>query len=278
MIYDAFLFSNELDLLEIRLNELKDVVDRFVLLEASRTFTNQPKPLVFKENRSRFSAFLDRIIHIEISRFDSIDMSDAWKVEHHMRRCLALGLRYCQPDDVILLSDVDELPRPEIVRREAARGDISTFVYRISYYFVNCVGGEITCTTMFPYRYLKEVSPDLQYFRRIESRRVSEAGRHLSYLGGIAAIREKIGAFAHTECNRPEFTDPHYLAECLAGAKDLFGRQGEEFDYHIVPLDHTFPRTIVANQDRYAHLIAPVPERNGGDSMIRNPAVYEADR
>jgi len=90
MIYDAFLFYNELDLLEIRLNELKDVVDRFVLLESSRTFTNKPKPLVFKENRSRFSAFLDRIIHIEINRFDTIDMSNTWKVEYHMRRCLAL--------------------------------------------------------------------------------------------------------------------------------------------------------------------------------------------
>ena len=54
MIYDTFMFFNELELLELRLNELNGVVDKFVLVEATRTFTNKPKPLYYAENKQRF--------------------------------------------------------------------------------------------------------------------------------------------------------------------------------------------------------------------------------
>lgn len=64
MIFDAFSFYNELDLLEIRLHELSDVVDFFVLVEATRTHSGRFKPLYYKMNRHRFSHFNDKIIHI----------------------------------------------------------------------------------------------------------------------------------------------------------------------------------------------------------------------
>ena len=56
MIYDCFTAFNELELLEIRLHELSPVVDRFVLVEATRTHSNLPKPLYFRDNWSRFAA------------------------------------------------------------------------------------------------------------------------------------------------------------------------------------------------------------------------------
>jgi beta-1,4-mannosyl-glycoprotein beta-1,4-N-acetylglucosaminyltransferase len=65
-IYDGFLFFNELDLLEIRLNVLNDVVDYFILVEASVTHQGTPKSFIFEENKNRFSKFLDKIIHIKI--------------------------------------------------------------------------------------------------------------------------------------------------------------------------------------------------------------------
>ena len=67
MIYDCFIFFNELELLELRLNELAGVVDKFVLVEATRTFTNEPKPLFFQENRARFREFDSRIIHVVVA-------------------------------------------------------------------------------------------------------------------------------------------------------------------------------------------------------------------
>lgn len=66
-IYDSFLFYNELDILEIRLNELKNVVDYFILIESSVTHQGQSKPFIFDENKERFGEFLDRIIHIKVT-------------------------------------------------------------------------------------------------------------------------------------------------------------------------------------------------------------------
>ena len=63
-IYNAFLFFNELELLEIRLDELYDIVDYFVIVESDRTFTNKPKPLYFNESKSRFERFLDKIKYV----------------------------------------------------------------------------------------------------------------------------------------------------------------------------------------------------------------------
>ena len=56
-IYDCFTFYNELDLLEIRLNELNDVVDGFILVEAEQSHQNKSKPLFFQDNKNRYEKF-----------------------------------------------------------------------------------------------------------------------------------------------------------------------------------------------------------------------------
>jgi beta-1,4-mannosyl-glycoprotein beta-1,4-N-acetylglucosaminyltransferase len=61
-VYDCFTFFNELDLLEIRLNELNDVVDYFVLVESKRSFQNKPKECHYLNNKDRFEKFNHKII------------------------------------------------------------------------------------------------------------------------------------------------------------------------------------------------------------------------
>jgi len=67
MIYDCFCFFNELEILELRLNILDSVVDKFVICESTVTHTGQPKKMYFEENKDRFSKFLHKIIHLKIS-------------------------------------------------------------------------------------------------------------------------------------------------------------------------------------------------------------------
>ena len=62
-IFDTFTFYNELDLLELRLNILGDVVDYFVINEATITFTGKTKPLYYFENKERFKKWEDKIIY-----------------------------------------------------------------------------------------------------------------------------------------------------------------------------------------------------------------------
>lgn len=71
MVYDCFSFFNELDLLEIRLNTLDSIVDKFILVESTLTHTGNQKPLFYAENKSRFKKFNDKIIHIIVDEFPS---------------------------------------------------------------------------------------------------------------------------------------------------------------------------------------------------------------
>jgi hypothetical protein len=96
MIFDCFTFFNELDILEIRLNEMAPVVDRFVLVEASKTFQGADKPLYFNENKARFAPFLDKIEHVIVDFPEDPSLyrkasSQAWAREYFQRDQIAQG-------------------------------------------------------------------------------------------------------------------------------------------------------------------------------------------
>ena len=136
MIYDCFSFFNELDLLEIRLNVLKDVVDKFVLVEAGETHSGKTKPLYFKENESRFAAFRDRIIYVCIERFPDVCTTD-WARENYQRNAIADGLKGAKDDDVVLVSDLDEIPRPEKIVEFAGRPGVKVFDQTYYAFYLN---------------------------------------------------------------------------------------------------------------------------------------------
>ena len=68
-IYDCFTFFNELEILDLRLKELNNHVDYFVLVEATLTHTGKSKDLIFEKNKNKFSEYLDKIIHIKVDDF-----------------------------------------------------------------------------------------------------------------------------------------------------------------------------------------------------------------
>ena len=138
MVYDTFTFFNELDLLEIRLNELNDVVDKFVLTEATLTFQGKPKPLYFNENKQRFKSFEGKIIHVVVDQYPENPADNSWIYEHHQRDMIAKGLRNCLPEDTIIVSDIDEIPDPEKVKSTLTSDAIKIFKQRMFYYFLNC--------------------------------------------------------------------------------------------------------------------------------------------
>src|SRR5438105_1443502 len=126
MIYDCFTFFNELELLEIRLHELETVVDRFVLVESTRTFSNEPKRLVYDANKRQFARWNDRITHVIVNDMPQSD--NAWDLEHHQRNAIGRGLTQCELGDTILVSDVDEIPHAGLVER--LRGERGVLIFQ----------------------------------------------------------------------------------------------------------------------------------------------------
>ena len=106
-IYDCFTFFNELEILKIRLNEMYDAVDYFVLVESEETFRGAPKPLFFYENKNAFTRYKDKIIHIIVK--GKFETGSPWAREAFQRNQIMRGLENCKKNDIILISDVDEI-------------------------------------------------------------------------------------------------------------------------------------------------------------------------
>ncbi len=137
-IYCGFTFFNELDLLELRLDEIYPHVDRVVLVESPLTFSGRPKPLHFAENRQRFERFSRKLHHAvcPLAPFDHPSSrqrsSRSWEREAHQNNWIWEAVRQLHPeeDDVLVYSDLDEIPDICRIRTQVVPGLLS--VARIS--------------------------------------------------------------------------------------------------------------------------------------------------
>jgi len=136
-IYDCFTFFNELDVLEIRLNILNDKVDYFVLVEATTTHSGKKKELYFENNKSRYSEFSKKIIHVVVDDMPELK-DDRWVLENFQRNAIMRGLSDCKEDDVIMISDLDEIPNikdaDDIKNRAKIISSKNDVLYKIYYY------------------------------------------------------------------------------------------------------------------------------------------------
>ena len=281
MIYDCFIIFNELDLLEIRFNVLTDVVDWFVVVEGTKTHTGKDKPLYFAENKERFSAFEKKIIHVVVDDFpqppDGYSERDAsWMREDFQRNAMIRGLKDAKPNDLILISDVDEIPRPEVIAKaKAANYDgvtalgIEVFCYYLN--FKNYTHYEISAPKLLTYATLIDPftyegmrplvnhdmwvnqGPTTTNIRCITPKRIlKHAGWHFSYLGGADAIIRKIGSIAIEYANDKN-TNAAWIKEVIENGEDITGCGGR---YFAVPLDERrYPKYLLENRGKYAALI-----------------------
>jgi len=260
-VFDCFTFMNELDLLEIRLEELASVVDHFVLVEATKTFSGKEKPLVFHENRERFAKFLHKIVHVPLA-YLPLAPKNPWELEAFQRNAILRGLTDARSDDLVMISDLDEIPRAGAVASFA--GAAGAFVQTWYYYKLNCenVSGQPPEPLSVILRAGLLATPQDVRYHRHELVPIQEGGWHFSYLGDETTIREKIQAFSHQELNEERFTDESAIRRRVNAGEDLFDRPG--FAWRFVPLDERFPRFVRENRSNLSHLIhEPVLEKSG---------------
>ncbi len=284
MIYDCFTLFNEFDVLEIRLNVLNDVVDKFVIVEGDKTHSGLDKPLYFKQVQTRFEKFKDKIIYIAVEDFPPYN-NNSWEYENYQRNCIAIGLTKAKPDDIILVSDLDEIPRPEKILEYKDQAGIVTFEQDFFYYFLNCKGipgkskkakrrrqGKFLGTRMMSYKdFLHGLDnvdlPETEYYIKkyctgttaTKIRQydkgviIKDGGWHFSYLGGVEAIIKKIKAFGHQEFNSEKFTDANKIRKLIESGRDIFGRKQVMFEF--VKIDDSYPKYIIENKEKYDYLV-----------------------
>lgn len=253
MIVDACLFLNETDMFELRVRELADVVDLFVVIESGETFSSLPKPRNFPTDPAYLREYADRIHY---GWLPELDGDDPWARERYQRNALATALRELDlpPSAVVLVSDCDEIPSPELVAHyapSAAQGH--EYVFEQALYFYNVHWRHVRPwygTRMLRYDRLGEP----QRLRSTLGPRhneivIPDGGWSFSYFGGVEAVQYKVSAYSHQEVNRPEYVNDAHVAAAIREGKSLVRGDGNEFLW--VEPGEDLPGVMLAEPERW---------------------------
>jgi beta-1,4-mannosyl-glycoprotein beta-1,4-N-acetylglucosaminyltransferase len=225
-IIDAFVFYNELEMLNYRLETLSPHVDYFVLVEATYTHNGLPKPLHFNENKSRFSKFLHKIVHVVVDDFphkEKVDDGRQWVNEAFQReKGISRGLRLVPGvdlNDYAVCSDLDEIVNPDLIR-DIRSGKMSSLcdyhALEMDFYYYNLnskLDHKWYHSKVITYKKYISLGWELDEIRlNMSFQTIPNGGWHLSYFGDGAFISNKIQNFGHQEFNTPEFTNTNSIS------------------------------------------------------------------
>jgi beta-1,4-mannosyl-glycoprotein beta-1,4-N-acetylglucosaminyltransferase len=231
------MFYNEFEMLRLRLETLRDKVDCFVLVESPQTHSGAPKPLYFAERQAEFAEFPIRHVVADLSEYH-----DRLLAENMQRNAILLGLDDAQPQDIIMISDVDEIPD-----LSTWRGVSGTFSCRMFYYFMNVLHQNDWPGTAILRRYELGVPQDNRN-AHWSMQRVGK-GWHYSYLGGTEKVHDKVRAFCHGEYDT---TDYHARFDVRwSQLRDIFDRSADPMP--IVELEG--PEWLLEHRAEFQHLI-----------------------
>jgi Glycosyltransferase family 17. len=269
-IYDCFCYFNENMVLELRLETLWDYIDYFVIAEAVYTQVGNPKPLNFDVNR--FAKYKSKIRYLTVDRFPPGPMSP-WKNENYQRNCLIDGLYDATNDDWVIVSDLDEIPRPETIQlydpKRYKRADFQQKAY--AYYLNNLLmdgdraaawfGSKITT-----YRYLKEFfgtatavrsykSSGLlrvlrrTWFKTFHVQVIKDGGWHFTWMLKPENIVTKMEAIAEQHVVKEEFKKLDYIQTKISAGEDVLNPKSHYIREEVV--ESVFPSYLIAHRDKY---------------------------
>ena len=281
MVYDCFQFFNELDILKLRLHVMAPVVDKFVISEATETFSGMKKPLYYEENKALFKEFEDKIIHVVV---DDTPEGDTHARDTFQKNAVERGLVGCTDEDIIIFSDLDEIPNPEKVKEiiekirrneDGAQDKVFHLAQRLFYCYLNMeevsgnllaycgefegverkkwLGSKVCCYKVAKTMPLGELRwPKCKAF----GVRVDDGGWHFGYMGGSGEkdvkkrVAEKVRSAAHQEYNNRAVLSE--VDDKIKDGEDIFGRDAV---FVQVPIDESFPEYIRTHREAYAHLM-----------------------
>lgn len=269
-IIDAFPFfgsTPELDLLNLRLHELDGVVDKFVLVEATMTHSGLPKRLYYAENVGRFEEFDSRIQYIIVddmpTTYDEIQaaitpqdrvwlatgyqLGENWVRERYQRNQIMQGLVDCEPDDIIVIEDADEIVKRSVLEniKDTIVDGSNAATQTLNTYYMNwqCTNMDWAGSKILKYKFVN--NPSEHRFHTPASAIIPNAGWHFNFLGGVNAIKRKLQSYAHQEFNTDETFNN--IGNLLSNQKDALGRL---YEYKTVPIE-TLPKYVVEHPEIY---------------------------
>jgi beta-1,4-mannosyl-glycoprotein beta-1,4-N-acetylglucosaminyltransferase len=255
-VIDAFSFFNEFDILKLRLEYLRDVVDYFVISECNYTHSGNPKPYYLDNILGEFdddikSKILSVHYEPDITTYDFSNKTECnfesgfWKLERGQRNHTLTALSQFNENDLFMVSDADEIPRVEAIqylKQQKLENDfIATAKCDLFYYnfktFHDTLWGGTVFTTVSN---VIEKGCDFLRYKAYEFPLIDNGGWHFSYIGDTERIRIKLQSFAHQEFNKDDIISDENILKSIESKKDLFGRNENFKNYNF----NNFPKNL----------------------------------
>jgi len=229
-VYDCFIFNNENHILDIRLNELDKFVNYFIIIEFGETHQGKKKKQLI--NKDILKKFEKKIRYFFIEKFEK--SNNSWARENFQRNCLNLGLDDALDDDLIIISDVDEIPNLNNFNFNNINDYVFAFSHTHYMYKLNLIrkdswiGSKLCKKKIFVSpQWLRSLKVHKKYkfyrFDKILSKNyyskfkiIKNSGWHFGWLKNTNEIIEKLESYAHTEHNIKSLKDSNYINQCIS--------------------------------------------------------------
>ena len=261
-IYDCFSYWDEDLLLNLRFNVLNKIVDYFVIVEGNKTWQNNSKKLRFDINK--FPNFKEKIIYVPVENLP--DGDNPYLRENFQRNCISQGLKDSSEKDLIIISDLDEIPSPDAIKKFKPKMRFAALKQKHFYYKVNLQSqenpfwyGTKICLRKYlkSPQWLRELKFKKRPFWRIDKFRlnniIDNGGWHFCNLKNPEELLYKYKNLCETNdpYNFNDKIEEKYLnlqeiKKRINLGQDIIGRNEL---YKPVKLDNSFPKYILENKN-----------------------------
>ena len=258
-IYDCFQYFNEDHMVDLRLNILDKHVDYFVISESTKTHQGDEKKLNF--NINHFPKFKDKIKYL-VADFNKDKpfikhQGGESVIEQHQRNYIVNGIKEASDDDLIIVSDSDEIPDLKKLNQVKKKSRYIAFSQAMFMYKLNLQNlnesnwiGSRMCLkkNLLKPQQLRNMKFKNYPFWRLDKPKtqVIEGGWHFSFLQSPSDIAKKVKSFSHGEFNTKEIIDEKNIESKILAGRDIFNRG---FELKKIEISSDFPEYIQNNKE-----------------------------
>lgn len=258
-LFDCFMYNNEDLILELRFNTLINVVHKFIIVESAFDHQGNKKKFNFKINK--FKKFQHKIKYLKITKFPE-NLSD-WERENYNRNYIKEGIIEAAPNDLIMISDVDEIPSINSLDILKER-KFTVFRQKMIYYRFNLKNitepywfGSKVCKKKYlrSPQWLRNQKVKSYPFWRIDKINwniIKNGGWHFSFVMSNSMIVKKIKSYAHREFNNEKFTNSNLIKKKIKQKKDIFDRK---INFVKIKNKKELPDYLLKNKKKFKHLM-----------------------
>ncbi|WP_099340706.1 glycosyl transferase family 17 [Candidatus Fonsibacter ubiquis] len=265
-IYDCITFYNENFLTNARFEILNDVVDYFIVSESKYDHSGKKKKKNFYLINQKFK---NKVRYILI-KDNFPNTRDPWSSESYQRERIFDGLYDALPDDLIMYSDSDEIPDPNVLKNITLNKKFGIFMMKFFSYKINifnkynspwegtkiCKRKDLTSFTFLRKKIRKDnlKKPFWKFYIEKNIELFNKAGWHFNNLYTPAIISSKLKAFPHTEFSGNEFSSVKVIKKKIQTYQDLFNRNHM---YNKIKINNDYPKFIINNLKKFKKYIEP---------------------